>query len=244
MNLNNVIFLAQSDTTIGFLSKSAARINEIKKANANKILLKEFCNFKNLDSRIPTKFRRFVRYAKKTTFILPCKSLHIYANLKNKDSKNTQNLNSNLKNKDSINLLENIESKNIQNLNSKDSKKNTQNLNFTQQDSKNLDSLKILENLGNISNKKDSKNTLQNIESNKDSNISKSFRVIKDSKHNAFLQHFAWLYSSSANLSGQKYNKDFAIKNADIIVLDSRGLKEQKSSKIVKINHFRMQKIR
>lgn len=71
--MDNIIFLAQSDTTAGFLSKNAAAINNVKKAPKNKALLKEYAYFKYLDSRIPTKFRSFVRNAKKTSFILPNK---------------------------------------------------------------------------------------------------------------------------------------------------------------------------
>ena len=134
----DIVFLAQSDTTAGFLSINAVEINNRKKANTSKALLKEIPNLKNQIHRIPCKHRRFVRYAKKTTFIV-------------KNFKPAQNL----------------------------------------------------------------KNAFVNTQ---------SFRVVKDSKHNDFLQGFKYLYSSSANPTGRGFDMDFALKNCDVVVLDKRVL--------------------
>jgi tRNA A37 threonylcarbamoyladenosine synthetase subunit TsaC/SUA5/YrdC len=68
-----MIYLAQSDTTVGFLSRDAKSINRIKQRDENQKVLQTVADLKTLQtvSRIPKKYRRFVRRAKKTTFILP-----------------------------------------------------------------------------------------------------------------------------------------------------------------------------
>lgn len=71
------IFLAQTDTTAGFLSKDHTSINQIKKSNINKKLLKEYSSFKNLNIRLPVKFRAKVRMSKKTSFIVNNNSFRV-----------------------------------------------------------------------------------------------------------------------------------------------------------------------
>lgn len=145
VNLNDIIFLAQTDTTIGFLSKNKALINKAKGAKPSKELLIEFASFKDLCYRTPTYFRAFIRRAKKTSFVL---------------------------------------------------------------------------------------------------SKTKSFRVIMDSKHREFLKNVNYLYSSSANPTSKGFDSEFAIKCADIIVTDSRGLFSAKSSRILKVKGLRIKKIR
>ncbi|WP_245945620.1 hypothetical protein [Helicobacter didelphidarum] len=70
-DLQDSVFLAQTDTTIGFLSKNPHAINTKKGANNTKPLLREFSSFNNLPYRIPSTFRAFVRHARKKSFILP-----------------------------------------------------------------------------------------------------------------------------------------------------------------------------
>lgn len=84
--LNDVIFLAQTDTTIGFLSKNKALINKAKGAKASKELLIEFASFKYLYYRTPTHFRAFIRRAKKTSFVLSkTKSFRVIIDSKHKE---------------------------------------------------------------------------------------------------------------------------------------------------------------
>ena len=66
------ILLAQTDTTVGFLSQDAQRLREIKKRDDNKPFLKVYAAFKTLrrDIRIPPIHKHRVRYARKTTFIV------------------------------------------------------------------------------------------------------------------------------------------------------------------------------
>jgi tRNA A37 threonylcarbamoyladenosine synthetase subunit TsaC/SUA5/YrdC len=66
------VILAQTDTTVGFLSRDSKRLEEIKMRHDNKPFLKVFADFKVLRQtiRIPTTHKRFVRYASKTTFVV------------------------------------------------------------------------------------------------------------------------------------------------------------------------------
>ena len=66
------VLLAQTDTTVGFLSQDAQRLQEIKKRDNTKPFLKVFSNFKTLrqNIRIPIIHKHLVRYSRKTTFIV------------------------------------------------------------------------------------------------------------------------------------------------------------------------------
>ena len=67
----DILFLAQSDTTAGFLSKNKNRIIESKNNHKNKNLLREVDSIMELKkhSRIPRILGRKIRRMKKTTFI-------------------------------------------------------------------------------------------------------------------------------------------------------------------------------
>lgn len=66
------IILAQTDTTVGFLSQNAKRLEEIKSRTGNKPFLKVYAELKVLrhDIRIPPLHKHRVRHTKKTTFVL------------------------------------------------------------------------------------------------------------------------------------------------------------------------------
>ena len=66
------VILAQTDTTVGFLSKNAQRLQEIKKRDDAKPFLKVYPRFSALqaDIRIPAIHKRRVRHARKTTFVV------------------------------------------------------------------------------------------------------------------------------------------------------------------------------
>ena len=140
------LYLAQSDTTIGFLSQSAEKISEVKNRPKDKKYIITISNLKLLKEfvRVNRRFKKRVRRAKKTTFIYK----------------------------------------------------------------------------------------------------ERAVRVVKDDKHLDFLSKIGWAYSSSANLSFHSYDKEFAFKNAEIVVEDNRGLKEGKSSKIYKIGKTKLKIVR
>ena len=72
-----------------------------------------------------------------------------------------------------------------------------------------------------------------------------SFRVInKDSKHQKFIKKFGCLYSTSANITKQSFDKDFAIKSSDVVVYNKDGFSQEKSSLIYKINNNKIKRIR
>jgi len=67
-----MLFLAQTDTTVGFLSHSSERINRAKQRSHSQKVLQTFPSFKALShhTRVPLKHRQFVRRSRKTTFVL------------------------------------------------------------------------------------------------------------------------------------------------------------------------------
>jgi len=66
------LFLAQSDTTVGFLSKDYKLINKTKNRDEETPLIEVFASFSQLKKkiRVPDKIKKRVKRAKKTTFIL------------------------------------------------------------------------------------------------------------------------------------------------------------------------------
>ena len=66
------IILAQTDTTVGFLSQDSASLACIKKREGGKPFLKVFASFSLLKNtlRVPLKHRSWVRHAKQTTFVI------------------------------------------------------------------------------------------------------------------------------------------------------------------------------
>lgn len=71
--VNDTLYLAQTDTTAGFLCKDSARINSAKQRPLDTPLIKTCSSFKKLKnlSRVPKHHRNLIRRSKKTTFIFP-----------------------------------------------------------------------------------------------------------------------------------------------------------------------------
>jgi len=71
------------------------------------------------------------------------------------------------------------------------------------------------------------------------------FRVIqRDSKHQSFIKKFGCLYSTSANITKNNFDKQFALDMSDIIVYGEDNFTEKLSSKIYKIDKQKIKKIR
>jgi tRNA A37 threonylcarbamoyladenosine synthetase subunit TsaC/SUA5/YrdC len=66
-----LIYLMQTDTTVGLLSQDASNLANIKKRNFNKFFIKAYSSLKALryDIRVQKKSRKVVRRSQKTTFI-------------------------------------------------------------------------------------------------------------------------------------------------------------------------------
>ena len=65
-----MLILAQTDTTVGFLSKDPQGINRAKKRPLNQAIIQTLPSLKSLHKRVPKKFRTLVRRSKQTTFTL------------------------------------------------------------------------------------------------------------------------------------------------------------------------------
>ncbi len=143
--MENLVFLTQTDTTIGFVSQNADRLSEIKQRPPHKHYIKAVNSLDTLKTfaRVPQIHKNRVRRAKKTTFIMPN---------------------------------------------------------------------------GN------------------------SYRVIKDKHHILLLNRLKWVYTTSANLSGDAYDETFARKMADVIIEPIK--KTAKPSSIYKLGRCSKKRIR
>ena len=69
----NKVFLTQTDTTIGFVSQNAEKLTQIKQRPPHKHYIQAVNSLHTLNTftRVPQKYKKRVRRAKKTTFIMP-----------------------------------------------------------------------------------------------------------------------------------------------------------------------------
>ncbi len=141
------IFLAQTDTTAGFLCSSPTLLNRAKLRPSSQAVLKTFASLQcaTQELRVPISHRHFVRRASKTSVILPSK---------------------------------------------------------------------------------------------------KSFRIVKEPLHREFLRYFGGLYSTSANRTKEPFSLEFALQVADVVIVDSRGLYEDKPSAIYRLSRTRKRRAR
>lgn len=144
----SLVYLAQTDTTVGFLSSDDKKLAAIKQRNPNQKILQVVDSFKTLKqfTRIPKRYRKTVRNSKKTTFIYPNK---------------------------------------------------------------------------------------------------KGYRVVdKDDFHQNFLKKVNCLYSTSANLTKNRFNDKFAIDKSDIIIYSSNSFDEKNASSIYLLSQSKILKMR
>ena len=79
-SLTSKVILTQTDTTVGLLSQDAKRLREIKSRTQAKPFIQVFNDFSILKQqhiRIPNKFKKNVRRAKKTTFIVKNRAFRV-----------------------------------------------------------------------------------------------------------------------------------------------------------------------
>ncbi len=144
---NNPVFLVQTDTTAGLLSKSKKRLAFIKQRDIKQPFLKSmatFCELKK-ETRIPKRFKKFVRRKKRTTFIYP---------------------------------------------------------------------------------------------------NSKAIRVVQDARHKRFLKRFGWMYSTSANKTGCKFDFSYIKDRVDIIVFEANEFKQNNASLLIKVGKKKIRRLR
>ena len=146
-SLEMSVILAQTDTTVGFLSQDAKKLYEIKSRSSLKPFIKVYKDFKSFTTegkRVAVGRKNLVRRSKKTTFIIN---------------------------------------------------------NF-------------------------------------------SFRVAPFLLDSQIFRNNSWFYSTSANRSGDKFDRDFCISKADIIVENIDGLREAEPSVLMKINRVKRRRLR
>ncbi len=70
---NDLVYLTQTDTSIGFVSQNADKLTAIKQRPPHKHYIKAVNSLQTLQTftRVPSSHRNRVRRANKTTFILP-----------------------------------------------------------------------------------------------------------------------------------------------------------------------------
>ncbi|MEN8146989.1 MAG: Sua5/YciO/YrdC/YwlC family protein [Campylobacterota bacterium] len=71
-----------------------------------------------------------------------------------------------------------------------------------------------------------------------------AIRIVAEGEHHQLLAKYGWLYSTSANAKGKSFEIGFAEQKADVIVEDERGLFEGSASKIYKLNHKKIRRLR
>lgn len=74
------VILAQTDTTVGFLSQNSHQLYEIKSRASTKPFISVFDSFKSLThacQRVPKAHKKLLRNSKKTTFIVKLNSFRI-----------------------------------------------------------------------------------------------------------------------------------------------------------------------
>jgi tRNA A37 threonylcarbamoyladenosine synthetase subunit TsaC/SUA5/YrdC len=69
-----------------------------------------------------------------------------------------------------------------------------------------------------------------------------SYRVVKDKYHLLLLDRLTWAYTTSANMSNEDYDEDFARKAADVVV--EPLLKTKQASNIFKLGKTTLKRIR
>lgn len=72
----------------------------------------------------------------------------------------------------------------------------------------------------------------------------KAFRVAKTTLSSKILDNLDWTYSTSANESSKNFDRDFCEDRADIVIEDATRLRELQSSKLLKLNHKKIKRLR
>lgn len=73
MNNKGLVYLTQTDTTVGFLSFDDKKLAQLKQRNPNQKILQTVDSFATLKlhTRIPNKFKNMIRRTQKVSFIYP-----------------------------------------------------------------------------------------------------------------------------------------------------------------------------
>ncbi len=71
--MKDEVFLTSTDTTIGFLSQNAAKLDSVKKRDPSKHYITAVDSLKTLKNltRVPKRHKKMLRRARLTTFVMP-----------------------------------------------------------------------------------------------------------------------------------------------------------------------------
>lgn len=252
-----MLYLAQTDTTAGFLSKDEREINKAKGRALQTPCILTMSSLKELVSlvRVPKAHKNLVRKAKKTSFIYKKaraneNSLNLHDELADFVGENL-GIKGNFKGKFKANSNQN-------DLNACDFKANSNQNTLNSCDFKvnsNQNALHSCEFKANLE-----KNALKLCEFNKPlsatlkdkplqisaKNGFLACRVVKDCAHAEFLREFGAFFSSSANLHGQAFSKQIArqitLQNGGQIIDES--LFSGTPSALIKLHRHKKVKIR
>jgi tRNA A37 threonylcarbamoyladenosine synthetase subunit TsaC/SUA5/YrdC len=72
----------------------------------------------------------------------------------------------------------------------------------------------------------------------------RAFRIVSEGPYHELLVPYGWLYSTSANAAGQRFDPAFAHARAAAVIEDSRGLYEDAPSRIDRLNLKQKRRIR
>ena len=76
------VILAQTDTTVGFLSQDTQKLAVIKERPLNKPFIQSFNSLRtytNMGGRVPAKFKNRLRRSKSTTYVISNRAIRIVA---------------------------------------------------------------------------------------------------------------------------------------------------------------------
>lgn len=73
----SLIYLVQTDTTVGFVSQNESRLADVKSRSSNKPFLKVYENMNKIKLRVPTKYKNLFRRSKKTTFVINNQAIRV-----------------------------------------------------------------------------------------------------------------------------------------------------------------------
>ena len=79
-SINTKVILTQTDTTVGFLSQDADKLQTIKSRSNSKPFIKVYKNFqalKKAGQRVPNRLKKELRRASKTTYIVKDKAFRV-----------------------------------------------------------------------------------------------------------------------------------------------------------------------
>ena len=71
-----------------------------------------------------------------------------------------------------------------------------------------------------------------------------AFRIAENRLNSQVLRNSTCRYSTSANKSNEKFSREFCEDKADIIIENIDGLKENSSSKLIKLNNKKRKRLR